>query len=44
MWAAGLQLPTQAAEGRAVCFCGDAIGIDDMHDHVYAAHMEPEAA
>jgi hypothetical protein len=27
-----------------VCFCGDAIGIDDMDDHVYAAHMEREAA
>ena len=42
MWAAGLKLPTQAADGRAVCFCGAAIGLNDM-DHVYAAHMEPKA-
>jgi hypothetical protein len=40
----GLQLPTQAADGRAVCFCGAAIGIDDMNEHVYTAHMEPRAA
>jgi hypothetical protein len=44
MWAAGLKLPTQAADGRAVCFCGTAIGLKDMDVHVYAVHMEPEAA
>jgi hypothetical protein len=44
MWAAGLKLPTQAADGRAVCFCGAAIGLNDMDAHVYAVHMEPEAA
>jgi hypothetical protein len=35
MSAAGLKLPTQAAEGRAVCFCGAAIGLKDMDAHVY---------
>ena len=40
MWAAGLQLPTQAADGRAMCFCGAAIGLNDMDAHVYAVHME----
>ena len=39
MWAAGLKLPTQAANGRAVCFCGAAIGLNDLDDHVYAVHM-----
>src|SRR5215471_15779234 len=42
MWAKGLQLPTQVANGRNVCFCGAAIGIDDMNVHIWAAHMEPE--
>jgi len=40
MWAAGLKLPTQVADGRAVCFCGAAIGIDDRNAHIWAAHME----
>ena len=40
MWAAGLQLPTQAAEGRALCFYGAAIGIADVDSHVLAAHMQ----
>ena len=44
MWTAGLQLPTQVAHGRAVCFCGAAIGIDDMNAHIWAAHKEPKAA
>ena len=44
MWAAGLQLPTQVADGRSRCFCGAAISIDDMDQHIYTAHMEPEAA
>jgi hypothetical protein len=39
---AGLKLPTQVADGRAVCFCGVTIGIDDMTQHVYTAHMEPK--
>ena len=39
---AGLKLPTQVADGRAVCFCGATIGIDDMTRHVYTAHMEPK--
>ena len=42
MWAKGLKLPTQVAEGRSYCFCGAAISIGDMDEHVYAAHMEPE--
>jgi hypothetical protein len=40
MWDAGLKLPTQAADGRASCFCGAAIGLADTERHVYAAHME----
>jgi hypothetical protein len=43
MWAVGLKLPTQVADGRAVCFCGAAIVIANMDEHVWAAHMEPEA-
>ena len=43
MWAAGLKLPTQAADGQAVCFCGAAIGLKNMDAHVYAAHMESKA-
>jgi hypothetical protein len=38
-----LKLPTQAADGRAVCFCGAATGLNDMDAHVYAAHMEPSS-
>jgi hypothetical protein len=41
---AGLKLPTQVADGRGVCFCGAAIGIDDVEQHIYTAHMEPTAA
>jgi hypothetical protein len=44
MWDAGCKLPTQTADGRARCFCGAEITIADMDEHVYAAHMEPEAA
>ena len=44
MWAAGLRLPTQASDGRAVCFCGASIGLVDTEQHVYSAQMEPEAA
>jgi hypothetical protein len=32
------KLPTQAASGRARCFCGAEIGITDMDAHIYAAH------
>jgi hypothetical protein len=35
-----LKLPTQVADGRAVCFCGIAIGIAEMDEHVFTAHME----
>ena len=44
MWDAGCRLPTQNADGRARCFCGARIGIADMDQHIYAAHMEPKAA
>jgi len=44
MWAKGLKLPTQVADGSSRCFCGAAIGLSDMDAHVYAAHMEPEAS
>jgi hypothetical protein len=40
MWAKGLQLPTQVADGGAVCFCGAAIGTAEVESHVLAAHME----
>ena len=43
MLEAGLKLPTQVADGRAICFCGTAIDIADVAQHVYAAHMEPKA-
>jgi hypothetical protein len=35
---AGCKLPTQAASGRARCFCGAEIWITDMDAHIYAAH------
>jgi hypothetical protein len=38
MWDAGLKLPTQVADGRSTCFCGEEIGIADMDRHVYATH------
>jgi hypothetical protein len=34
------KLPTQAAHGRAACFCGAAIGIADVEPHIESAHME----
>jgi hypothetical protein len=38
MWGgAGLK---PVADGRSICFCGAAIGIADVEQHVYAAHME----
>jgi len=39
MWAQGLKLPTQVADGRSTCFCGAEIGIADMERHVLTAHM-----
>jgi hypothetical protein len=44
MWDAGLKLPTQVADGRSTSFCGAAIGIADMEQHVCEAHMERESA
>jgi hypothetical protein len=44
MWDAGCKLPTQTAEGRSRCFCGAEIGIGDMDQHIYAAHMESKTA
>jgi len=40
MWAKGLKLPTQAADGCSHCFCGAAIRTTDMDQHIYAMHME----
>jgi hypothetical protein len=40
MWEAGLELPTQVADGRTTCFCGAAIGAEDVESHIIAAHME----
>ena len=40
MWAAGLKLPTQAADGRSRRFCGAAIGVAFVEAHVLAGHME----
>jgi hypothetical protein len=44
MWDAGCKLPTRVADGRSRCFCGEAIRIADMDQHIYAAHMESKAA
>jgi hypothetical protein len=44
MWDAGCKLPTQVTDGRARCFCGAAITIADVNQHIYAAHMERKAA
>lgn len=40
MWDAGCPLPTQLADGRAVCFCGAAIDDDNTDAHIYTAHIE----
>ena len=34
MWAQGLKLPTQVADGQSTCVCGAEIGIVDMERHV----------
>ena len=44
MWDACCKLPTPVADGRARCFCDTEIGLADMDNHIYAAHMEPKAA
>jgi len=38
MWAKGLKLSTQAADGRAQCFCGAAIGLNDRTRRFHRAH------
>jgi hypothetical protein len=40
MHAAGKPLPTQLASGRSSCFCGAAIDLRTMDDHILAAHMD----
>jgi hypothetical protein len=44
MWDHGCKVPTQMADGRSCCFCGAEITIANMHEHIYAAHMERKAA
>jgi hypothetical protein len=34
----GLPLPTQRSDGTARCFCGEAITIKTMDEHIRAAH------
>ena len=41
MWDAGCKPPTQVSDGRSHCFCGAEIGIADLKDHIYTAHMVP---
>jgi hypothetical protein len=40
---AGCKVPTEVADGRSRCFRGAAISLADMDDHIYTAHMEPDA-
>jgi hypothetical protein len=40
----GLQAADAGGGGRSICFCGAAIGIADVEEHVYTAHMETETA
>jgi hypothetical protein len=40
MWDAGRKLPTQLPTGRSKCFCGAALTISGVTDHVRAAHRE----
>jgi hypothetical protein len=42
VWTKGLKLSTQAADGRAMCFCGAAIGLNDRTRRLHR-HMESEA-
>jgi hypothetical protein len=36
----GHQLPTQTADGRSTCFCGDVITVTVLREHILAAHVE----
>ncbi|WP_038950361.1 hypothetical protein [Bradyrhizobium genomosp. III] len=38
MWERGCLLPTQKQDGRARCFCGEAITNADIPSHIQAAH------
>ncbi|MBR0741230.1 hypothetical protein JQ581_30295 [Bradyrhizobium liaoningense] len=38
MWGTGHRLPTQTRDGRAHCFCGEAITNADIEPHIQAAH------
>lgn len=40
MHEAGCRMPTQNTTGRSRCFCGAEITIEEMPEHVRAAHME----
>jgi hypothetical protein len=40
MWDTQRRLPTQATDGRSTCFCGAALTITSVPDHVRSAHME----
>ena len=41
MWDGGYKLPTQLPSGRSKCFCGAALTISGVTDHVRAAHAAP---
>ncbi|SHH06557.1 hypothetical protein SAMN05444169_5546 [Bradyrhizobium erythrophlei] len=36
MWDKGCRMPTQSADGRSRCFCGETIDIGGTENHVYA--------
>jgi hypothetical protein len=40
MWDTHQRLPTQLTSGRSTCFCGAALTIASVSDHVRSAHME----
>ena len=40
MWDTGHRLPTQSTDGRSKCFCGAALTIASVPDHVRSAHLE----
>jgi hypothetical protein len=40
MWDSNHRLPTQMTSGRSKCFCGQALAIPDVADHVHQAHMD----
>ena len=39
MWAAGLPLPTQLANGRAQCYSGADVDSKSVGPHIDAEHM-----